>query len=720
MNRFTFQFSNYTLKTFSGFSKAKIQVKGAENIPPGSVVFCANHFTRIETIFLPYHIHSITKKAVWSLAAQELFKVPVLEGLLGQLGAVSTHDPHRDSVILKQLMPGDANWVIFPEGMMVKNKKLIRRDEFVLRDEDSLRTPHTGAALVALRCAFFRERLRRLKQRGLDELDRLSGELGIEDLDKVLEQKTHIVPVNITYYPANPRENILGDIAKTLMKEPSKRMMDELLTEGAMLFAGVEITIRFGRAIPIEPYLNDSYLESMLNVGRPVRFTEDLGAKEVCRKICREIMELYMGRVYDLTTLNYDHVMACILKHLSYRSGGIPVQEFRNRVYHGVKRLVSENMCHVSDQFLESQTHLAIDDRFDRISTFLELAQATGVVTMDGENIIKDQTRFVDQDDFHGIRMENPILVMVNEVEPLRGVESSLKQVAQLPTVDLSREIHQSIREQMEVDFSRDYQEFFLEGESKARRVGRPIIMEHEAPKAGVLLVHGYMAAPREMRDFAAYLHGQGYTVVAPRLAGHGTAPEDLARTRHEDWMASVEEAYLLLRHTCDQLVIGGFSTGAGLALELATRVEDFSSVFAVAPPMKLKDLGSSFVPALHAWNNIIKKVNLRAMAKEFVENNPENPHINYLRNPIRGILQLEQLMDQLEPKLEQIQKPALVVQSRKDPVVNPKGSRKLFDRIGSEQKEFYLFDISRHGILVGEGTGRVYKAVEAFFEQWI
>ena len=42
-----------------------------------------------------------------------------------------------------------------------------------------------------------------------------------------------------------PGENILGSIASILMKEPSKRMMDELLTEGAMLFAGVDITNPF-------------------------------------------------------------------------------------------------------------------------------------------------------------------------------------------------------------------------------------------------------------------------------------------------------------------------------------------------------------------------------------------------------------------------------------------------------------------------------------------
>jgi len=53
---------------------------------------------------------------------------------------------------------------------------------------------------------------------------------------------------------------------------------------------------------------------------------------------------------------------------------------------------------------------------------------------------------------------------------------------------------------------------------------------------------------------------------------------------------------------------------------------------------------------------------------------------------------------------------PTLVVQSRKDPVVNPKGTLKLFDQLGSKFKEYYIFDYERHGILIGKGVERIYN----------
>ncbi len=720
MNRFAFKLSTYTLKYFSGFSRARIRVVGQENIPTGSVVFCANHFTRIETVFLPFHIHTVTGKQVWSLAARELFQVPLLEGLLKRFGAVSTEAPDRDDLLLKTLLTGGTQWIIFPEGMMVKNKKLVRNGQFVLTDETGNIRPHTGAAVVALRCAFFRERLRRLKAAGAPECNRLAAELDIQDIDVVLEQSTHIVPVNITYYPANPRENILGSIAKLLVKDPSKRVMDELMTEGAMLFTGVDITIRFGTPIDMAPYIKDPYLESMLMVKRRVRPFEDLTSRQISKQIAITVMEQYMAQVYGLTTLNHDHIMACILKHFPYKRNGIDRYEFTCKVYYAITCLVLNRICYVADALLQNQIHLMVDDRFKRVSDFLTLAEKTGVIRMNGNRFFKDQTKFYKLSDFHAIRMENPILVMANEVEPVEQAQVCLKKIAQKSRQQILHLVKTRIIEKMNMDFTADYTSHYIEGESKKRRIGKPLFLNQPPGASGILLIHGYMAAPEEMRFFARYLYSRGFTVHVPRLKGHGTSPEDLARTRYDQWMESVEEAYVGLRHSCERMAIGGFSTGAGLALEMATRVSDFDAVFAVAPPMRLNDMGSYFVPAINTWNAMIKRINLKGMTREFIENHPENPHINYLRNPLFGIHQLEKLMVQLEPKLKYIEKPVLVVQSRKDPVVNPRGTEKLFKQLGSQVKEYYLFDYERHGILIGKKVERVYQAIENFLLQWI
>jgi len=680
MNRFVFELSGYTMKTFSGFSKAHIKIFGKENIPDGSIIFTANHFTRIETIFLPYHIHNLTHKKVFSLATAELFDIPMLKGLIDNLGGVSTKDPHRDELILKTLLAQDAHWIIFPEGMMVKNKKLVKQDQFRLMEEGEVKRPHTGAAIHALRCEFFRERLRRLKAMGEPEFERLVKLFEIRDIDTVLSEETAIVPVNITYYPASPRENILSRMAQIVMKEPSKRVMDEIMTEGSMLFSNVDITIRFGEPIKMKGYLNNPYYESMLTVKRKIRFDEDISSKQISRELSVQIMEKYMASVYAMTCINYDHILSCILKHFPYRKDGIDIYEFKCKVYAAIAFLVSGKICFLSDNLFLNQIHLLTDDRFNRFKDFFALAQNTRVIEIKDNKIFKDQKKFIIPSDFHTIRIENPILVMANEVEPLLHVEAILKKTAQKTGTEILSMVKDTILEKIEAEFSEDYAKHYNERESKDKSIGNPVFLKQEHETPGILLIHGYMAAPEEMRAFADYLYYKGFTVYVPRLKGHGTSPEDLAGTKFEQWIESVEEAFVVLRHSCKKLIVGGFSTGAGLALDLCTRVDDLAAVFAVAPPMRLQDLGSYFVSTVDSWNTMIKKIHLTSMAKEFIENHPENPHINYFRNPIAGIHQLEKLMESLEPKLKTIHKPVLVVQSRKDPVVNSKGTLKLFE----------------------------------------
>ncbi|MEJ2155859.1 MAG: alpha/beta fold hydrolase [Desulfobacteraceae bacterium] len=232
------------------------------------------------------------------------------------------------------------------------------------------------------------------------------------------------------------------------------------------------------------------------------------------------------------------------------------------------------------------------------------------------------------------------------------------------------------------------------------------------------MLSHGYMAAPEEVSELAAYLASKGYWVYTPRLRGHGTSPEDLAQCSYKEWIFSMEDGYILMRNLCHQVVLGGFSTGAALALELASRLSNVIGVFAVSTPLRLHYLTSRFAPLVDSWNKLMGKVHLNDARMEFVENRPENPHINYFRNPVSGVRELERLMSYVEPKLSEIRVPAFVIQSKDDPVVHPSGSERIFNLLGSADKQYTLFNFDRHGILLGEGAHRVHRAIGDFIDQ--
>ncbi len=275
MNRFAYRTTGLAIKMLSSLSKAKINIHGKENIPEGSIIFVINHFTRIETLLLPYHINKLTGMPVWSLAAYELFK-GALGILLDKIGAVSTKDPDRDLLIVKSLLTGEALWIFFPEGLMVKSKKIIDKGRFMITSAGGKRPPHTGAATLALRTEFYRQRLLKMSESVSDEARRLMDLFQIDSLESVLEKKTYIVPINITYYPIRTRENILSNLAVNLVEDIPERMVEEIMTEGTMLLSGVDVDMRFGEPIEIKEYLKHSAIKRDISATSRINFNDPI------------------------------------------------------------------------------------------------------------------------------------------------------------------------------------------------------------------------------------------------------------------------------------------------------------------------------------------------------------------------------------------------------------------------------------------------------------
>ncbi|MDX1707656.1 MAG: 1-acyl-sn-glycerol-3-phosphate acyltransferase, partial [Desulfobacterales bacterium] len=168
LNRFAYRTTGLAIKTITNLSKAQISYHGENNIPAGSNIFVINHFTRLETFLMPYVIFRLTHVPVWSLASYELFK-GAFGAYLEKVGAVSTKNPDRDRLIVKTLLTGEANWIIFPEGRMVKNKKIIEKGRFMISAAGGKHPPHSGAATLAMRTEFYRQRLLKLSVENSEE-----------------------------------------------------------------------------------------------------------------------------------------------------------------------------------------------------------------------------------------------------------------------------------------------------------------------------------------------------------------------------------------------------------------------------------------------------------------------------------------------------------------------------------------------------------------------
>jgi hypothetical protein len=308
------------------------------------------------------------------------------------------------------------------------------------------------------------------------------------------------------------------------------------------------------------------------------------------RKEAFRIMQGYMAAIYQMTTVNHDHLFASLLRSIPFSR--IAAADFRRRIFLLSKDLTSLGVYR--HQSLEAgQLALLTDDRFNKYSEFLTLALETGVVRQDGDYLVKDSEKFSSPLSLDRARIDNPIGVLANEVLPLSQLQKRVLFYAFLPPMAVRYLVSTQIIKGAETEFEVDYQNYFQAGDSREREVGRPFLLRGSSRELGIVLVHGFLAAPRELTDLAHSLHQCGWWVYVLRLKGHGTSPVDLASHSGKDWQNSVDGGYAVLSTFCKKVIVGGFSFGGGLALDCAARLPQIAAAFAVCPPMQLQDLSS-------------------------------------------------------------------------------------------------------------------------------
>ena len=204
----------------------------------------------------------------------------------------------------------------------------------------------------------------------------------------------------------------------------------------------------------------------------------------------------------------------------------------------------------------------------------------------------------------------------------------------------------------------------------------------HQGGPTGVLLCHGFTGSPQSLRPWAEYLAAAGLSVSLPRLPGHGTTWQDMARTRWEDWYAEVDRAFDELQAGCDEMFVMGLSMGGCLALRLAELRGDAirglvlvnpsitadTKAFLLAPVLKL------VVPSLKGIASDIKK--------------PGAAEVGYDRVPVKAAATLPGLWRITQQHLTELTQPVLAYRSVADHVVGPASMKLLQGALPPAQLE--------------------------------
>lgn len=755
INEQAYRLTYTALKLLLKISPLKVNIYHLEEKAKSGTIFLFNHYTRFETFIPQYILYGDAKAHCRAVADKELFSESLMGDYLRSVGALPDHLENLMDYMVDESNCG-RKLVIFPEGGMIKDRKV--RDEegrlsIYKREHGARRKPHTGAAVIAIKCKMLRDLY--LMARNKDDslmVQYYSNSLpysgNIQQLDEYAHKDVEIVPANITFYPMRRDENILETYLKKFSGVTSKRLLEELKVEGNMLLKETDMDVRFGKPIQVSSYLDKSYqaiLKSLYVVDRGrVQKNEGLrkAASEIVGKRLDKVADSwikshanlmrdeYMNAIYEMTTINLAHLTAHTLFDLNSKSpqGEFDIHYLRSLLFLAISDLRNVPGLHLHKDIArrEPTNDILTGDDIHLMKILMRFEKASLIDIKEGISIVLKK-KLEEDFPFDTIRIENPAEVLDNEVQSVPKAIESLDRLYEedIDTIEekVSFLLHRRASKIFEASEKKYAGSEYDEINEKEERTesGEPFFYrtgKEKKERVGILLVHGFSAGPAEMKVLGEDFFKSGYEVFAVRLPGHGTSPADLKDVGRKEWIKEVKLAISLIGGYCPKVYVVGNSMGAIIALmAMAGSSTTVSGYVAIAPAFKVKDRRIPLVTYVDAAQKVYQLFADLKTDWSFQLSRPENPHVNYINLPYRGLSELYQVTKEAFQFIEMLTMPTLFIQAEKEYTVDPETTYEAFEKVPARDKWLIKLDETRH-VLTLDRSLPVSKDIHDFIER--
>ncbi|MGH2795067.1 MAG: alpha/beta hydrolase [Actinomycetota bacterium] len=218
-----------------------------------------------------------------------------------------------------------------------------------------------------------------------------------------------------------------------------------------------------------------------------------------------------------------------------------------------------------------------------------------------------------------------------------------------------------------------------------------PFGFEGVNPETGVLVIHGFTSTPQSVRPWAEHLAKSGWTVLAPRLPGHGTTLADFADSTPEEWVEEAQMSLDGLFEHCSSIFLCGMSMGGAIALDLAARNADrVAGVVCVNPSLYSDDPRARLAPLLGRLPFSVK-----AIGNDIAD--PLQRELCYDRVPLKVAAKLFAFQNDVKERLRSVTAPLLLFGSRQDHVVPPGNTSYVEEHVGSTDVQVVWLERSYH-----------------------
>jgi len=231
-----------------------------------------------------------------------------------------------------------------------------------------------------------------------------------------------------------------------------------------------------------------------------------------------------------------------------------------------------------------------------------------------------------------------------------------------------------------------------------------------------LILIHGYTGIPRDFNELGKLLNDKyNFSIIIPRLPGHGTDSKDFRKTGRDDWLRSIYDLIINMEKDFDNIHLIGLSMGALIAL-LSSIHFNIKSLLLISPALYSKNKNIIF-------SHILKYVRPSIDYNQEIDSSIKNPDLidlyeNYNRYEYTAQLaELHKLMLECRRKIKKVDTKIKIIHSKKDELIPLKSAYKIYENVKSKDKDITIFDDSPHVINYGPEKERLFKEAVEFFD---
>ena len=225
-------------------------------------------------------------------------------------------------------------------------------------------------------------------------------------------------------------------------------------------------------------------------------------------------------------------------------------------------------------------------------------------------------------------------------------------------------------------------------------------------PRGVAVLLHGLTDSPYSMRSTAETLVQAGYSVVVPRMPGHGFAVGGLLQARWEDWAAI---GRIAVRHAIElegsdqRLLLIGYSNGGLMAVDYALHCDEIAdlpcpdALVMMSPAIAITPLAAAAnVHAIITWIPYFEKSKWQSIL-------PEIDPFKFTSFPMRAAWEIYKLSGRTHKQLGKAAEvaelpPILTFQSVADNTVSASAIvTHLYDKLPANGSELVVYDVNRN-----------------------